>query len=126
MGASLAFLVSRYLARRTLEGKIGGDPRLAAIDTAIRREGAKLIFLLRLSPAFPFTLMNYALGLTGVRFRELPDPSCFLPFPNRLRQQATEPEEDAKKPASPGGQATPTELVGGFSQCLSGGWIRED
>ena len=70
MGASLAFLVSRYLARRTLEGKIGGDPRLAAIDTAIRREGAKLIFLLRLSPAFPFTLMNYALGLTGVRFRD--------------------------------------------------------
>ena len=70
LGASLAFLVSRYIARGALERRIGSDPRLTSVDEAIGREGGKLIFLLRLSPVFPFTLMNYALGLTAVRFRD--------------------------------------------------------
>ena len=70
LGATLAFLVSRHLARGALERRIGADPRLAAMDEAVGREGPRLIFLLRLSPAFPFTLMNYALGLTAVRLRD--------------------------------------------------------
>ena len=70
LGASLAFLVSRYLARAALERRIGNDPRLTSMDKALGREGARLIFLLRLSPVFPFNLMNYALGLTAVRFRD--------------------------------------------------------
>jgi uncharacterized membrane protein YdjX (TVP38/TMEM64 family) len=68
LGATLAFLVSRHLARGALERRIGADPRLAAMDEAVGREGPRLIFLLRLSPAFPFTLMNYALGLTAVEY----------------------------------------------------------
>ncbi len=70
LGASLAFLVSRYVARGLLERRIGSDPRLKSVDEAIGREGGKLVFLLRLSPVFPFNLMNYALGLTSVRFRD--------------------------------------------------------
>jgi len=70
LGATMAFLVSRHLARGALERRIGADPRLAAMDEAVGREGPRLIFLLRLSPAFPFTLMNYALGLTAVRLRD--------------------------------------------------------
>jgi uncharacterized membrane protein YdjX (TVP38/TMEM64 family) len=70
LGASLAFLIARYVARGALERRIGGDPRLTVMDEAIGREGGKLVFLLRLSPAFPFSLMNYALGLTAVRFRD--------------------------------------------------------
>jgi uncharacterized membrane protein YdjX (TVP38/TMEM64 family) len=45
-------------------------PRFAAIDRAIGREGRKIVFLLRLSPVFPFVLLNYALGLTRVRLRD--------------------------------------------------------
>jgi uncharacterized membrane protein YdjX (TVP38/TMEM64 family) len=68
LGAAAAFLVARHLARRVVEKKLAGTPRFAAIDRAIAREGRQVVFLLRLSPLFPFSLLNYALGLTRVRF----------------------------------------------------------
>jgi uncharacterized membrane protein YdjX (TVP38/TMEM64 family) len=68
LGSSGAFLISRYVARGLIEHRIAGNPRFAAIDRAIGEQGRKIVFLLRLSPAFPFGLMNYALGLTRVRF----------------------------------------------------------
>ncbi len=71
IGASLgsigAFLVSRYVARGAVERRIAGEPRFAAVDRAVRREGLKITFLLRLTPVVPFVLLNYALGLTRVR-----------------------------------------------------------
>ena len=67
LGASAAFLIARYVARSAVERKLAGNPRFAAIDRAIAREGRKIVTLLRLSPAFPFNLLNYALGLTQVR-----------------------------------------------------------
>jgi len=70
LGSIGAFLVSRYFARRMIEKRIAANARFAAIDRAIGAEGRKIVFLLRLSPAFPFTLMNYALGLTQVRFAD--------------------------------------------------------
>jgi uncharacterized membrane protein YdjX (TVP38/TMEM64 family) len=70
IGSSLAFLVSRHLARGWVERRVAGDARFAAIDRAVGREGRKIVFLLRLSPAFPFNLLNYALGLTRVRFAD--------------------------------------------------------
>jgi uncharacterized membrane protein YdjX (TVP38/TMEM64 family) len=70
LGSSAAFLIARYLAREAVERRIAGSPRFAAIDRAIGREGRKITFLLRLSPAIPFTLLNYALGLTRVRFTD--------------------------------------------------------
>ena len=68
LGASLAFLVARYGARRMIEKKIEGNVKFAAIDRAVAKEGFKIVALLRLSPLFPFNLLNYALGLTRVRF----------------------------------------------------------
>jgi uncharacterized membrane protein YdjX (TVP38/TMEM64 family) len=70
LGASLAFLVSRYIARSAIERKLGDSPKLRAVDEAVAREGAKVVFLIRLSPVFPFNALNYALGLTKVRFRD--------------------------------------------------------
>ena len=68
LGASIAFLVARYLARSAVEARIRGDDRFTAIDRAIGGEGRKIVFLLRLVPFLPFILLNYALGLTRVRF----------------------------------------------------------
>lgn len=68
LGASLAFLAARYLARGMVERRLAGNQRFAAIDRAIGVQGRKIVFLLRLSPLFPFNLLNYALGLTRVRF----------------------------------------------------------
>ena len=70
LGASAAFLVSRYLARGFVERRLAGNERLAAIDRAIGSQGRKIVLLLRLSPVFPFNLLNYALGLTRVRFAD--------------------------------------------------------
>jgi uncharacterized membrane protein YdjX (TVP38/TMEM64 family) len=68
LGSSAAFLIARYLARAAVERRLAGNPRFAAIDRAVAAEGRKIVFLLRLSPVFPFNLLNYALGLTRVRF----------------------------------------------------------
>ena len=70
LGACAAFLVARYLARSAIERKLEGNERFAAIDRAVGKEGRKIVFLLRLSPIFPFNLLNYALGLTSVRFAD--------------------------------------------------------
>jgi uncharacterized membrane protein YdjX (TVP38/TMEM64 family) len=69
-GASLAFWLGRTLARGWVEGKVAGSPRFRAIDQAVAAQGFKIVLLTRLSPAFPFTLLNYAFGLTKVRFRD--------------------------------------------------------
>ena len=58
LGASLAFLVARYIARGAIEQRLEGNLRFAAIDRAVGREGRKIVFLLRLSPVFPFNLLN--------------------------------------------------------------------
>lgn len=68
LGACAAFLVARYGARGAIERRIAGNPRFAAIDKAVGGEGFKIVALLRLSPVFPFNLLNYALGLTKVSF----------------------------------------------------------
>ncbi|MBW3535099.1 MAG: TVP38/TMEM64 family protein [Gemmatimonadetes bacterium] len=69
LGCALAFLVARHVARSAVERRLGGSPRLRAVDEAIGRQGAKVVLLLRLSPVFPFNALNYALGLTRVPFR---------------------------------------------------------
>ncbi|MEW6532195.1 MAG: FAD-containing oxidoreductase [Thermodesulfobacteriota bacterium] len=68
VGACAAFLVGRTLARDWVAQKVAHNQRFAAIDRAIGREGFKIVLLLRLSPVFPFNLLNYALGLTNVSF----------------------------------------------------------
>ncbi len=66
LGATAAFLVGRYLARDWVAQRIADRPKFQAMDTAIAQEGRKVIFLLRLSPIFPFNLLNYGLGLSRV------------------------------------------------------------
>lgn len=68
LGASVAFLISRYVARGPIERRLAGNERFVAVDRAVAAEGRKIVLLLRLSPVFPFNLLNYALGLTSVRF----------------------------------------------------------
>lgn len=70
LGSCLAFLVSRYVARAGVERRIEGNEKFARVDHAIAVEGRKIVFLLRLSPVFPFNLLNYALGLTKVSFAD--------------------------------------------------------
>jgi uncharacterized membrane protein YdjX (TVP38/TMEM64 family) len=70
LGSSAAFLVSRYVARQAIERRLARNPRFAAIDRAVGAQGRKIVFLLRLSPVFPFNLLNYGLGLTQVRFAD--------------------------------------------------------
>ena len=68
LGAALAFLVSRFIARDKVEAITKRNDKFRNIDSAIGKQGAKLIFLLRLSPVIPFNLSNYLYGLTGVKF----------------------------------------------------------
>ena len=68
LGASLAFLVARFIAREKIEAIAQRNEKFRNLDHAIGEEGAKLIFLLRLSPVIPFNLSNYFYGLTAVRF----------------------------------------------------------
>ncbi|MEX2673079.1 MAG: VTT domain-containing protein [Phycisphaeraceae bacterium] len=67
-GAAGAFLIGRYLARRTVEKNLRHYPRFAAVDRAVGEGGWKIVALLRLSPAVPFNLQNYLYGLTAIRF----------------------------------------------------------
>ncbi|MBI4625024.1 MAG: TVP38/TMEM64 family protein [Verrucomicrobia bacterium] len=70
LGATAAFLVGRYFARGWVAKKIEGNATFAAIDRAVAAEGWKIVGLTRLSPVFPFTLLNYAFGVTRVTLRD--------------------------------------------------------
>jgi uncharacterized membrane protein YdjX (TVP38/TMEM64 family) len=70
LGATAAFLVGRYLARGWVSRKISGNAKFHAIDEAVGREGFKIVLLTRLSPVFPFNLLNYAYGVTGVSLKD--------------------------------------------------------
>ncbi|MEM6614837.1 MAG: TVP38/TMEM64 family protein [Cyanobacteria bacterium P01_C01_bin.72] len=70
LGATLAFLVGRYLARGWISKKIAGNEKFSAIDRAVGKEGFKIVALTRLSPVFPFNLLNYGLGVTGVSLKD--------------------------------------------------------
>jgi uncharacterized membrane protein YdjX (TVP38/TMEM64 family) len=73
IGANLGALCSFMLTRTFLRDKVGqwakSNPKFAILDYAIGHEGFKMVLLSRLSPVFPFTLLNYLLGLTRVRVK---------------------------------------------------------
>jgi uncharacterized membrane protein YdjX (TVP38/TMEM64 family) len=70
LGAAAAFLVGRTLARGWVEEKLGKSPRFRALDEAVGEQGFKIVLLTRLSPVFPFNLLNYAFSITKVSFRD--------------------------------------------------------
>lgn len=68
--ATVAFILGRTVARGWIARRIDGNARLAAVDEAIGESGFKIVLLLRLSPLFPFNLLNYALALTRLSVRD--------------------------------------------------------
>jgi uncharacterized membrane protein YdjX (TVP38/TMEM64 family) len=70
LGAAAAFLLGRTLARDWIERKVATNTRFRGLDDAIAEHGFRVVLLLRLSPVFPFNLLNYALGLTRISFRD--------------------------------------------------------
>ena len=70
VGETCAFLLGRYLARDWIARKIKHNETFAALEGALNQEGIKIILLTRLSPIFPFSLLNYAFGITGISLRD--------------------------------------------------------
>lgn len=70
LGATCAFLVGRYLTRDWVSKQIENNEKFKAIDEAVATEGWKIVGLTRLSPLFPFNLLNYAFGITQVSLRD--------------------------------------------------------
>lgn len=70
LGATAAFLVGRYVARSWVAKQIETNEKFKAIDRAVATEGWKIVGLTRLSPIFPFNLLNYAFGITQVSLRD--------------------------------------------------------
>lgn len=67
LGASAAFFLARYGLRKRVASWVQQRPKLQAVDRAIEQQGAKIVILLRLSPAVPFNLQNYVFGVTKIR-----------------------------------------------------------
>ncbi len=68
--AAMGFWLGRTLARGWVEAKVAASPKFRALDQGVAENGFKIVLLTRLSPVFPFLLLNYAYGLTKVRFRD--------------------------------------------------------
>jgi uncharacterized membrane protein YdjX (TVP38/TMEM64 family) len=81
LGASLAFLVSRYLARSSIEKWLDGNEKFLKLDELTAKHGDIMVAITRLVPIFPFNLLNYGFGLTRVSFRTYAVWSfvCMLP-----------------------------------------------
>jgi uncharacterized membrane protein YdjX (TVP38/TMEM64 family) len=69
LGAEAAFLLGRTWLREWARRRLSAVPKLQAVEQAVSREGLKLVLLTRLSPAFPFSLLNLAYGLSEVSWR---------------------------------------------------------
>jgi uncharacterized membrane protein YdjX (TVP38/TMEM64 family) len=70
LGAEAAFLLGRHWLRDWARARLSALPKLQAMEQAVSREGLKLVLLTRLSPAFPFSLLNLAFGLSEVSLRD--------------------------------------------------------
>uniref|UniRef100_UPI000BBBAFD3 VTT domain-containing protein n=1 Tax=Calothrix sp. NIES-2100 TaxID=1954172 RepID=UPI000BBBAFD3 len=70
IGATVAFLIGRYLSRDWVAKQLDQHPKFKAIDLAVAKEGWKIVLLTRLSPIFPFNLLNYAFGVTQVSLKD--------------------------------------------------------
>ena len=68
IGAAVAFLAARYAFHGVVEGWLERSPRLARLDAAVAAHGWRILMVTRLVPLFPFTLQNFAYGLTRIGF----------------------------------------------------------
>ena len=70
MGATVAFLIARFGGRGFFRAKVGRRIKFRRLDRAARRHGFTIVLLTRMSPVFPFNLLNYVFGFTSVHFRD--------------------------------------------------------
>jgi uncharacterized membrane protein YdjX (TVP38/TMEM64 family) len=84
IGALCAFLVGRTMARGFVEQKARENPKFAAVDAAVETNGFKIVLLTRLSPIFPFNLLNYLFSVTNVRTRDYFFASWIGMFPGTV------------------------------------------
>jgi uncharacterized membrane protein YdjX (TVP38/TMEM64 family) len=70
LGATFAFLIGRYFARNWVSEKISKNVTFRAIDEAVAIDGFKIVLLIRLSPIFPFNILNYVFGVTRVALKD--------------------------------------------------------
>lgn len=82
IGATIAFLVSRYLASDMVEQKTGG--RLKQLKDGVEAEGWRFVAFVRLVPLFPFNLLNFALGLTRIKLSHYVIATYICMFPGAL------------------------------------------
>ncbi len=68
LGAALAFLIARTVARRWVENRMMANLRWQAMDQVVGERGGKIVFLSQLHPLFPTSLLNYFYGITRLRF----------------------------------------------------------
>ena len=68
LGASLAFLIARYLARDAIYRRLSGNEKFQRLDALTGKHGAIIVAITRLVPLFPFNLLNYGFGLTRIPF----------------------------------------------------------
>ena len=70
VGAAVTFISGRLILRNWIQSHLDSFPRLKLIEQSITSEGLKIIILTRLSPAFPFGLLNLAYGISNVKFKD--------------------------------------------------------
>ena len=70
IGASLAFFISKRFFAKKLKNFFSRYPKLSVMEQVVKKGGLKLIFLARLSPIFPFSILNYFYGLNNIKFKD--------------------------------------------------------
>ena len=70
IGASVAFFLSKTFLAKKLKNLFSRYPKLSVMEKVVEKGGLKLIFLARLSPIFPFSILNYFYGLNNIKFRD--------------------------------------------------------
>ncbi|MDA9746507.1 VTT domain-containing protein [Prochlorococcus sp. AH-736-K20] len=70
IGASVAFFISKSFFAKKLKNLFNRYPKLSIMERVVEKGGLKLIFLARLSPIFPFSILNYFYGLNNIKFSD--------------------------------------------------------
>ncbi len=83
-GATVACLIGRYIAREKVEKQMEKFPKFKAVADSLEDGGLKLVTLIRLSPAFPFNLLNYMMGVTRVKLKDYVLGSWIGMFPGTV------------------------------------------
>ncbi|WP_228015241.1 TVP38/TMEM64 family protein [Synechocystis salina] len=70
IGATIAFLIGRHFSRNWVQEKMAKYPKFKLLNAAVKKDGWKIVILTRLSPIFPFNLLNYGFGVTDVSLKD--------------------------------------------------------